>query len=131
MTNDFIASLLTTIRNGQISQKVFVIHSYSKILIQILHILMKEGYIMGYTVYNKNNNNFLKIFLKYTETGLPLIKQIIRVSKPGRRLYYKITELKEVKNHLGIFILSTTQGIMSDRVARRFNLGGEILCKIF
>jgi small subunit ribosomal protein S8 len=131
MTHDPISSLLTTIRNGQISQKLFVIHFKSNLLIQILNVLILEGFITGYSTFSEKNVLFLKIFLKYSDSGKPLIKQIIRVSKPGQRLHYKITELNAFKNHLGIFILSTTKGIISDSEAKRHNLGGEVLCKVF
>jgi small subunit ribosomal protein S8 len=130
-TQDPISSLLTTIRNGQISHKLFVLHYKSKILTKILNVLLKEGFIVGYSTVTHKNTVFLKIFLKYSETGLPLIKQIIRVSKPGQRLHFKISDLKEFKNSLGIYILSTTKGIISDMEARQANIGGEVLCKIF
>ena len=130
-SHDPISSLLTTIRNGQISHKLFVLHFKSNTLVQILNVLIKEGYIIGYSIINQNNVEFLKIFLKYNEHGQPLIKQIVRVSKPGQRLHYKISDLKEFKNNLGIFILSTTHGIISDAKARQLNIGGEVLCTVF
>ncbi len=134
IVNDSISSLLTTIRTGQKLRKIYVIHYASKILIQILNVLIKEGYIYGYSYLIKNINNnksFIKIFLKYNENGLPIIKYIVRVSKSSQRIYYNIIDLKKANNNLGIYILSTVSGILSDKEARKFNLGGEVLCKIF
>jgi|NOAtaT_6_FD_contig_71_1247203_length_2931_multi_2_in_0_out_0_3 small subunit ribosomal protein S8 len=130
-TQDPISSLLTTIRNGQLSHKLFVVHYKSKSLVRILNVLIKEGFIVGYSTVTSKDLILLKIFLKYHENGAPLINQIIRVSKPGQRIYFKISDLKEFKNSLGIYILSTTKGIISDIEARRVNIGGEVLCKIF
>lgn len=129
--NDPIASVLTTIRNGQRFQKIDVLHFKSKLVCNLLDILIKEGYIAGYANFVKQNINYLKIFLKYNPNGEPIIQHIVRVSKPGRRLYYKISKLQTFKNSLGIYILSTSKGLMSDYDARQQNIGGEVLCKIF
>jgi len=132
--NDSIASLLTTIRTGQKLQKLYVIHYSSKLLCQILDVLVREGYLLGYSSFysiHSSQKKFIKIFLKYTITGLPVIKSIIRVSKASQKLYFNKLNQKKKDSLLGIYIIATSKGILSDQEARKLNIGGEILCKIF
>ena len=122
-TNDLIGDLFTRIRNGQRSKKLYIYCSNIRIYSNILKVLYTEGYIRGYK-YISNKN--IKILLKYCG-NLPAITKIGRVSKPGRRIYSNINSLWKLNNNLGIFILSTSKGVMSDKFAKIENMGGEIL----
>ena len=128
---DPIADLLTRIRNGQ-SARMSAIHSpSSKLRRNVLEVLKREGYIRGYDEEAEVNGSAnLRIELKYHD-GEPVIREITRISKPGRRVYSKIADLARFYNGLGISILSTPRGIMSDHEARAANVGGEVLCRIF
>ena len=103
----------------------------SNFRLKILEVLKSEGYITNYIIEKKENNKKnLKVDLKYYE-GLPVIKEIKRVSKPGRRIYSSATSIPKIQNGLGLAILSTPKGVMSDNEARKNNIGGEIICKVF
>lgn len=128
---DPIADMLTRIRNGLQARKGFVMSPASKSRQRILDVLLREGYIAGYErVDLENNKADLKIELKYSE-GAPVIRTINRVSKPGRRVYSSVNDLPRVHNGLGISIVSTPKGVLSDAEAREANVGGEVLCTIF
>ncbi|MBP9829726.1 MAG: 30S ribosomal protein S8 [Proteobacteria bacterium] len=128
---DPIADLLTRIRNGQRARKHAVMCPYSIEKEGLLKVLLDEGYIRHYQVENeKGVHKELKIELKYHENQ-PVIKSIDRVSKPGRRVYSPIAKLAKVANGLGISILSTNKGILSDAKARELTVGGEVLCRVF
>lgn len=128
---DPVGDMLTRIRNGQRAHKSAITAPASKLRASVLEVLKREGYIRGYSQSEIGTNiQELKIELKYHE-GEPVIKEIHRVSKPGRRVYSKIKDLPRVYNGLGISILSTPQGVMSDTEARAANIGGEILCTVF
>lgn len=130
---DPLSDLLTRIRNGQRTSKSVVESPSSKLRVNVLDALKREGYIRGYTVAEikgKKQHPTIKIELKYHE-GEPVIREIHRVSRPGRRVYSKIKELSPVYNGLGISILSTPRGILSDIEARSQNVGGEVLCTVF
>jgi small subunit ribosomal protein S8 len=128
---DPIGDLLTRIRNGQQAGKSSIVAPASKLRENVLGVLEREGYIRGFTrVNDREGIDSLKIELKYNE-GEPVINQIMRVSKPGRRVYAKIKDLPKVYNGLGISILSTPRGVMSDHEARQANVGGEVLCQVF
>jgi len=104
---------------------------FSNFRLKILEVLKKEGYIIDFNIDNgKKEIKFLSVDLKYYE-GQPVIKEIKRVSKPGRRIYSKATSIPKVLNGLGLAILSTSKGVMSDSDAMKNNLGGEIICKVF
>jgi small subunit ribosomal protein S8 len=129
--NDPIGDLLTRIRNGQAARLTAVSAPASKMRANLLDVLKREGYIRDFSVHkNDNGASEISIELKYSE-GLPVIKEIKRVSKPGRRLYSKIKDVPKVYNGLGISILSTPRGVLSDREAREANVGGEVLCRVF
>ncbi len=129
--SDPIGDTLTRIRNGQRARKSAVTAPASKLRENVLGVLQREGYIRGFERYNvRPGVDELRIELKYNE-GEPVISRITRVSKPGRRVYAKIKDLPRVYNGLGISILSTPQGVMSDHEARDANVGGEVLCQIF
>lgn len=127
---DPLGDLLARIRNGQQAGKSSIESPASKLRTSVLEVLKKEGYIRGYESVQDGNKANLRIELKYFE-GEPVIKTISRVSKPGRRVYSGISELPKVRGGLGISILSTPRGVMSDVEARAANVGGEVLCRVF
>ena len=131
MMTDPLGDMLTRIRNGQMARKNSVVAPASRLRANVLEVLKREGYIRGYSQADvRAGISELTIELKYHE-GLPVIRTISRVSKPGRRVYSKIKALPTVSNGLGISILSTPRGVMSDAEARAANVGGEVLCQVF
>ncbi len=128
--SDPLGDMLTRIRNGQHARKATIKSPASKLRSNVLEVLKREGYIRDYSAEGIAAKAEIQIELKYHE-GEPVIKEIDRVSKPGRRVYSKVADLPRVYNGLGISILSTPQGIMSDNEARAANVGGEILCRVF
>jgi len=124
---DPIADLLTRIRNGNMASRPYVEAPYSNIKAEIARILKLEGYVKGYNQKERN----LRIYLKYGEDGKRVITEIKRVSKPGRRVYRSKEELPKVLNGLGIAIVSTSKGLLTDRDARLANVGGEVLCTVW
>lgn len=128
---DPLGDMLTRIRNAQMRGKSKVITPTSKIWGRVLDVLQAEGFIRGYVQvdYEGGKSNF-EIELKYYE-GSPVIQEIHRVSKPGRRVYSSVKDLPTVRNGLGVSILSTPKGVMSDSEARAQNVGGEVLCQVF
>jgi small subunit ribosomal protein S8 len=129
--SDPLGDMLTRIRNGQRAKKSFVASPASKIRSNVLEVLKREGYIRDFSQEQvRPGLNELKIELKYVD-GEPVIRELTRISKPGRRIYSKIADLPRVYNGLGIAILSTPRGVMSDNEARAANVGGEVLCRVF
>jgi len=128
---DPVGDLLTRIRNGQRANKATITTPASKLRENLLTVLEREGYIRGFERYSvRDGIDELKVELKYNE-GEPVITKIERISKPGRRVYAKIADLQKVYNGLGISILSTPRGVMSDAEAHTANVGGEVLCQVF
>ena len=128
---DPIADMITRIRNAQLRTLNKVSIPNSKFRAKILDVLKEEGYISDYKfLTDKKNKGSLLVDLKYSN-GLPVIKEITRVSKPGRRIYSKAESIPKIRNGLGIVIVSTSMGIMSDNDARSKNIGGEIICRVF
>ena len=128
---DPIGDMFTRIRNGQLRFLNSIEIPSSNFRRNILEILKREGYINDYFIEKNDNNKItLKITLKYYE-GDPVIKEIKRISKPGRRVYSRATSIPKVMNGLGLAILSTPKGVMSDTDARKNNVGGEIICRVF
>lgn len=128
---DPVGDMLTRIRNGQRAHKAAITSPASKLRANVLEVLQREGYIRGYSESEMAPQIAeLRIELKYHE-GQPVIKEIRRISKPGRRIYSKIRDLPRVYNGLGISILSTPQGVLSDTEARSANVGGEVICTVF
>ena len=128
---DPIADMITRIRNAQLRTLNTVSIPNSKFRAKILDVLKEEGYISDYKPStNEKNNKLLLIDLKYNN-GIPVIKEITRVSKPGRRIYTKAESIPKIQNGLGIAIVSTSKGIMTDNDARSKKIGGEIICKVF
>ena len=131
MVNDPLGDLLTRIRNGQSARLSAVSSPASKHRISVLEVLKREGFIRDYSIIkNDNGSAELSVELKYSE-GQPVIKEISRISKPGRRVYSKVTEVPRFYNGLGISILSTPRGVLSDKEALEANVGGELLCRVF
>ncbi len=129
--SDPLGDMLTRIRNGQKAGKATIVSPASKLRTNVLEVLKREGYIRGYQRDGGEEGGVaLRIELKYHE-GHPVIREISRVSRPGRRVYSRVDELPRVFNGLGISILSTPRGVMSDNEARAANVGGEVLCRVF
>ena len=129
--SDPVGDMLTRIRNGQRARMSVVVSPASKLRANVLEVLKREGYIRGYSESEQRKGvQELRIELKYHD-GEPVIKEIKRVSRPGRRAYSRIKDLPRVYNGLGIAILSTPQGVMSDGEARVANVGGEVICRVF
>ena len=129
--NDPLGDMLTRIRNAQMRRKGKVMTPGSRLRAPVLEVLQQEGYIRGYsqTEFGNGRTEF-EIELKYHE-GQPVIRQIERVSKPGRRVYSAVDAMPRVANGLGITIISTPKGVMADHSAREQNVGGEVLCRVF
>lgn len=129
--NDPIGDMLTRIRNAQMRGKSTVITPASKMRARVLDVLADEGYIRGHEAKSdRNGHPTIEISLKYYE-GVPVIREVKRVSKPGRRVYLGVDNLPSVRQGLGVSIVSTSQGVMSDVSARSANVGGEVLCTVF
>lgn len=131
MVNDPLGDLLTRIRNGQSARLSAIASPASKHRISVLEVLKREGYIRDFSVSkNDNGSSDVTVELKYAE-GQPVIREIARISKPGRRVYSKVADVPRFYNGLGISILSTPRGVLSDKEAREANVGGELLCRVF
>ena len=129
--NDPLGDMLTRIRNAQMRRKSKVTTPGSRLRLNVLEVLKDEGYIRGFSSTDFGNGRTeFEIELKYYE-GQPVIRQIERVSKPGRRVYTAVTNMPRVANGLGITIVSTPKGVMADHAAREQNVGGEVLCRVF
>jgi len=127
---DPLGDMLTRIRNGQQARKDSILTPASKLRVRVLDVLQREGYIRGYSEEVLAGQKGLRIELKYFE-GQPAIQHVARVSKPGRRVYSASKELPRVRNGLGITIVSTPKGVLSDAEAREQNVGGEVLAEVF
>ena len=128
---DPIGDMFTRIRNAQLRLLPKVEMPSSNFRLKILEVLKDEGFISSYHIEKKENNKVsIIVDLKYYE-GIPVIKEIKRVSKPGRRVYSRATSIPRIQNGLGLAIISTNKGIMSDIDARKNNIGGEIICRVF
>ena len=129
--NDPLGDMLTRIRNSLMRGKTKCVSPASTLRVRVLDVLQAEGYIRGYTRTDYGNGKAdLEIELKYFE-GQPVIREITRISKPGRRVYASAKNLPSVSNGLGVSIISTPKGVMADHDAREHNVGGEVLCQIF
>jgi small subunit ribosomal protein S8 len=128
---DPIGDMFTRIRNGQLRLLTKVEMPSSNFRLKVLEVLKNEGFISSYHIEKKDNNKVsLVVDLKYYE-GTPVIKEIKRVSKPGRRVFSSATSIPRIQNGLGLAIISTNKGVMSDIEARKNNVGGEIICRVF
>ncbi|NDR58029.1 30S ribosomal protein S8 [Aliiruegeria sabulilitoris] len=128
--NDPLGDMLTRIRNAQMRGKSTVRTPASKLRAWVLDVLADEGYIRGYESVEDTQHPEIEISLKYYE-GTPVIRELKRVSKPGRRVYMSVNDIPSVRQGLGVSIVSTSKGVMSDAAARSNNVGGEVLCTVF
>ena len=129
--NDPIGDMLTRIRNAQMRGKSTVSTPASKLRAWVLDVLADEGYIRGYEkTSSTDGHSAIEISLKYFD-GIPVIKELKRISKPGRRVYLGVKDIPQVRQGLGVSIVSTPQGVMSDANARAKNVGGEVICTVF
>ncbi|RZI45572.1 30S ribosomal protein S8 [Rickettsiales endosymbiont of Peranema trichophorum] len=129
--SDVLADVLTRIRNGQMAKLPFVTVHSSKLVKSVLKVLHQEGYISQFEeLEDRKGVNFIKVALKYHD-GNPVIAMIKRVSTPGRRSYTKVADLQKVYGGLGIGVLSTSKGVVSDHEAKQLNAGGEVLCYVY
>ena len=128
--SDPLGDMLTRIRNAQMRKKSKVTTPGSRLRERVLDVLQAEGYIRSYSQLDENGKAEIEIELKYYD-GEPVIREIERVSRPGRRVYASVKNIPRVSNGLGVSILSTPKGVMSDTDARDQNVGGEVLCRVF
>jgi small subunit ribosomal protein S8 len=129
--NDPVGDMLTRIRNAQMRGKSTVSTPASKLRVWVLDVLADEGYIRGYEkTSSTDGHGAIEISLKYFD-GIPVIKELKRISKPGRRVYLGVKDIPQVRQGLGLSIVSTPQGVMSDANARAKNVGGEVICTVF
>src|ERR1700736_662406 len=128
--NDPLGDMITRIRNAQLRKKSKVSTPGSKLRARVLDVLKSEGYIRGYASVEFGTRSEFEIELKYYD-GAPVIREIARVSKPGRRVYASVKNIPRVANGLGVSIVSTPRGVMADHQAREANVGGEVICTVF
>ncbi|MCB1191014.1 MAG: 30S ribosomal protein S8 [Leptospiraceae bacterium] len=128
--SDPIADMLTRIRNASRAGHPNCMVSYSNIKKSVLEILQSEGFIKEFQLLEENNKKDLQVALKYTPKKKPVIQEIIKISRPGRRVYQKWEEIKPVKSNLGISVISTSKGIMTNKKARNLRVGGEVIFKV-
>ncbi|MCS7272529.1 MAG: 30S ribosomal protein S8 [Fimbriimonadales bacterium] len=131
MMTDPIADMLTRIRNGVMARKETVEVPGSRLKTQIAAILKQEGFIKDYEVKQEGVRSTLVIHLKYTPDGDPVIHHIQRISKPGQRIYASVEQLRPIRRGLGTAIVSTSQGLLTDRECRRRRIGGEVICVVW
>jgi len=128
---DPINDLFNRIKNAQAVNKIATFAPYSKLKERILQILKDNGFILDYKIRKVNNKKTLKIYLKYDENNQGAIRGIKQISKPGRRIYQKAKEIKRVKSGYGIAIISTSKGLITDKEARKYKVGGEVIAHIW
>ncbi len=128
---DNIGDMLTRIRNGGKARFDKVDIPASRMKISLARIFKDEGFIKNYKVIKDNKQGILRVYLKYDDQNLPLIQRIERVSKPSRRVYAGCEELPKVQGGLGVAVVSTSKGVMTDRQARKLRVGGEVLCQVW
>jgi small subunit ribosomal protein S8 len=129
--SDPLGDMLTRIKNGQHARKDVIACPWATLRENVCKVLQDEGFIRGYKILDKSGNKKeLSIELKYDQ-GQPVIRELKRISKPGRRVYKKVSEFEPYYNGLGIAVISTPQGVMTDYKARTANVGGEVLCQVF
>jgi len=128
---DTVADMLTRIRNGSKAEKKWVDVPASKLKKELARILMEEHFIEKFDYIEDNKQGELRVFLKYDENDMPIIKGIKRISKPGLRKYAQADNLPRVLNGLGIAVISTSSGVMTDRDARKKDIGGEVICHVW
>ena len=127
---DPISDLLTRIRNGQLVKKASITCPSSNIKLAILKVMKEEGYIRDFTLSEDTKGKVVQISLKYFH-GDPVIKEIVRISKPGLRVYSSVKNMPVYKNNMGVSIISTSRGVMTNFKAKEINIGGEVICRIY
>lgn len=127
---DPIADMLTRVRNAMKAGHLIVDIPSSKMKVSIAKILKDEGFIKNFKLNDDNRQKILRLYLKYSEANQPAILDMRRISKPGRRVYIKAENLAPVYNNIGIWILSTSKGIITNKTAKKLNVGGEVICEI-
>jgi small subunit ribosomal protein S8 len=128
--SDPIADMLTRVRNAIKAGHLKVDIPSSKMKVSIAKILKEEGFIKNYKLIDDNKQKLLRVYLKYSDDNQPALYNLKRISKPGRRVYIKAEELRPVLNNIGVWILSTPKGIVTNKAAKKLNVGGEIICEI-
>ena len=128
---DLIADQLTVIRNAIMSKKKTVIIKKSGVLEDIVKIIKEEGFIENFALMEDNRQGQIKIYLKYTEDGDPVLEKLEKVSKPGRRLYISAEDVKPVRGGVGLAIYSTSKGVLTDKQAKDQGVGGELICRLW
>lgn len=131
MVSDPIADMLTRIRNGLKAKFPKVDVPSSSLKLEITRILKDEGYILNYKIVDEGSHKAIRVYLKYQDNGAPVISNLERVSRPGCRVYVGSREIPKVLGGLGISILTTPRGVMTGKEARRQNVGGELLCRVY
>lgn len=130
-TSDSVADYLTRIRNAQAADHKYVDIPASKLKRAITQILVEKGYVKNYLNIDDGKQGLLRVYLKYDQDGAPVIRMLKRVSRPGLRKYVSADELPSVKNGLGVAVLTTSHGVMTDKEARKVNIGGEVLAYVY
>jgi small subunit ribosomal protein S8 len=128
---DLIADQLTVVRNGIMAGKKTVILKRSNVLENIMKIIKDEGFIENYKVIEDNKQGKIKVYLKYTEEGLPVMENLKKISKPGRRQYIASDKIKSVMGGVGLSIISTNKGLITDKKAQEEGIGGEVICQVW
>ncbi len=131
MVNDLVADALTRIRNASMRKLEVTELLYSKLVESVVKILQEKGYIDSYNVREEGNKRFIKVVLKYDDRGNQVINEIKKISKPGRRVYKGADEIKRFKNGYGTIIVSTSKGVLSNDVAYKEGVGGELICSVW
>ena len=131
MVNDIIADSLTRIRNASMRRLESTVLHYANIVVSILEIFKKKGFIRDYKIVEKSNKQFISVQLEYDDNGVSVINEIKRISTPGRRVYVGYSGLKKFKNGYGTIVVSTNKGVIANDEAYRVNTGGEVLCSIW
>ncbi len=131
MVNDLVADALTRIRNASMRKLEVTQLLHSKLVESVVKIIQEKGYIDSYNVVEEGNKKFIKVVLKYDDNGNRVINEIKKISKPGRRVYKGNSEIKKFKNGYGTIIVSTSKGVVSNEVAYKEGVGGEIICSIW
>lgn len=129
--SDPIADLLTRVRNAIMVHRASVMAPYSKLKNNVLDVLKREGYIKNFEVVEDGNKKNIIVYLKYADNGSPVISELHRISKPGCRIYSSVDDIKPVLNGIGVSIVTTAQGVLSDRECREKKVGGEVLCEVW
>jgi small subunit ribosomal protein S8 len=129
-TTDPIADMLTRIRNAVKAGHLIVDVPSSKMKVSIAKILKDEGFIKNFKLNDDNRQKILRLYLKYTDQNQPAILNLTRISKPGRRVYVQAENIVPIYNNIGIWIISTSKGIITSKTAKKLNVGGEVLCEI-